>query len=88
MGAMVGEEFVEAARRAVLKPRGIPHAFWNAGEEEVRLLEIISPGGFERYFAEIAPLLAAGLDSLGRSRRATAWRWIQRASDGSASALG
>jgi len=44
----------------VLKPRGIPHAFWNAGEEEVRLLEIISPGGFERYFAEVAPLLAAG----------------------------
>lgn len=92
MGAMVGEEFVEAGPgEAVLKPRGIPHAFWNAGEEEVRLLEIISPGGFERYFAEIAPLLAAGppdFEALGAVQAATAWRWIQRASDGSASALG
>jgi quercetin dioxygenase-like cupin family protein len=41
----------------VSKPRGIWHAFWNAGDEPARLLEIISPGGFEGYFAELAPLL-------------------------------
>ena len=41
------------------KPRGIPHAFWNASDEETRLLELISPGGFEQYFAEMAPLLNA-----------------------------
>ncbi len=41
----------------VVKPRGIPHAFWNRTDEPARLLEIISPGGFERYFAELAPLL-------------------------------
>jgi hypothetical protein len=41
----------------VVKPRGIPHAFWNRTDAPARLLEIISPGGFERYFAELAPLL-------------------------------
>lgn len=61
MGAMVGEEVVEAGPgELVFKPRGVPHAFWNAGDEEVRLLELISPGGFDRYFTELAPLLAGG----------------------------
>src|SRR5215212_2180756 len=40
----------------VFKPRGVPHAFWNPAEEPARALEIISPAGFERYFAELAPL--------------------------------
>jgi mannose-6-phosphate isomerase-like protein (cupin superfamily) len=59
MGAMVGDDVVEVGPgELVAKPRGIPHAFWNAGDEEVRLLELISPAGFGRYFAELAPLLA------------------------------
>ena len=41
----------------VVKPRGVWHAFWNRADEPARLLEIISPAGFERYFAELAPLL-------------------------------
>jgi hypothetical protein len=32
--------------------------FWNPGDEPARLLEIISPAGFEEYFRELAPLLA------------------------------
>jgi quercetin dioxygenase-like cupin family protein len=57
IGVQVGEE-VRLARPGdlVFKPRGIPHAFWNAGEVRARALEIISPAGFERYFAELAPL--------------------------------
>jgi quercetin dioxygenase-like cupin family protein len=43
----------------VLKPRGIPHAFWNAGDEPARLLEVITPGGFESYFEEVAEVIAA-----------------------------
>ena len=43
----------------VFKPRHVPHAFWNAGDEPARLLELISPAGFEHYFRELAPLLAA-----------------------------
>ena len=58
IGVQVGDE-VRVARPGdlVFKPRGIPHAFWNAGDEPARALEIISPAGFERYFAEVAPLL-------------------------------
>ena len=51
---------VEGPGDLVLKPRGIPHAFWNASDEETRVLEIISPGGFEQYFADLAPHLGDG----------------------------
>src|ERR671910_1723592 len=58
IGVQVGDE-VRVARPGdlVFKSRGVPHAFWNAGDAPARALEIISPAGFERYFAEIAPLL-------------------------------
>jgi len=55
MGALLGDEVVEAAPgELVFKPRDQWHTFWNAGEEPCRVLEIISPAGFERYFAELA----------------------------------
>ena len=58
IGVQVGEEvLVGHPGDLVFKPRGVPHAFWNAGDALARALEIISPAGFERYFAEIAPLL-------------------------------
>ena len=58
MGAQLGDEVVEAGPgELVFKPRGQWHAFWNPGDEPARVLEIISPAGFERYFEEIAPLL-------------------------------
>lgn len=44
----------------VYKPRDVWHTFWNAGDEPGRLLEVISPAGFERFFAELAALIAAG----------------------------
>jgi mannose-6-phosphate isomerase-like protein (cupin superfamily) len=58
VGVQVGDE-VRYARPGdlVFKPRGVWHAFWNRADEPARVLEIISPGGFERYFAELAPLL-------------------------------
>jgi mannose-6-phosphate isomerase-like protein (cupin superfamily) len=58
MGAQLGDETVEAGPgELVFKPRGQWHSFWNPGDEPARVLEFISPGGFEQYFAEIAPLL-------------------------------
>jgi mannose-6-phosphate isomerase-like protein (cupin superfamily) len=64
LGAQLGGEVVEAGPgELVRKPRGQEHAFWNAGDEPLRFLEIISPGGFEGYFRELAPLLAAGDDA-------------------------
>jgi quercetin dioxygenase-like cupin family protein len=60
VGVMLGDEVVVAGPGdLVFKPRGIAHAFWNAGDEPARLLEVISPAGFEHYFRELAPLLAA-----------------------------
>src|SRR5215217_3545251 len=57
VGVQVGEEVLLARPGdLVFKPRGVPHAFWNPSEEPARALEIISPAGFERYFAELAPL--------------------------------
>lgn len=41
----------------MLKPRGVPHAFWNKGPEPTRFIEIISPLGFEKYFEELAELV-------------------------------
>jgi quercetin dioxygenase-like cupin family protein len=59
-GVQLGEDTLEAGPGDLLfKPRGVPHAFWNAGDEPGRLLELISPAGFEHYFRELAPLLAA-----------------------------
>lgn len=58
VGFQVGEEVcIAKPGDLVFKPRGVPHAFWNATDELARALEIISPAGFERYFAELAPLL-------------------------------
>lgn len=70
LGAQVGEEVVEAvAGDTVFKPRGVPHAFWNPGDEPVRFLEVITPGGFEAYFAEIEPIFGGegppDLEALG-----------------------
>jgi mannose-6-phosphate isomerase-like protein (cupin superfamily) len=57
MGALLGEEVVEAGPGDfVHKPRGQWHTFWNAGDEPARILEIISPAGFERFFAELVEL--------------------------------
>src|SRR5205823_2927405 len=58
--AQVGDEIIHApAGTLVLKPKGIAHTFWNQGTEPARILEIISPAGFERYFEELGELFAA-----------------------------
>ena len=57
MGALLGEEVVEAGPgELVVKPRNQWHTFWNAGDEPCRILEIISPAGFDRFFAELDDL--------------------------------
>src|SRR5262245_18245210 len=57
MGALLGEDVVEAgAGDLVFKPRNQWHTFWNAGDEPCRILEIISPAGFERFFEELVEL--------------------------------
>jgi mannose-6-phosphate isomerase-like protein (cupin superfamily) len=57
MGALLGDEVVTAGPGdLVFKPRNQWHTFWNAGDAPARILEIISPAGFERFFAEMVDL--------------------------------
>jgi len=57
MGAILGDEVVEAGPGDLVhKPRNQWHTFWNAGDEPCRILEIISPAGFERFFAELVAM--------------------------------
>jgi quercetin dioxygenase-like cupin family protein len=40
----------------IFKPRGQWHTFWNAGDGPARILEIISPAGFEKFFDKVTDL--------------------------------
>lgn len=61
VGVQVGDLTCEAGPGdLVVKPRGIPHAFWNPTDAPARLLEIIRPAGFEQYFAELDDILNSG----------------------------
>jgi quercetin dioxygenase-like cupin family protein len=44
----------------ITKPRGQTHAMWNAGQAPARIIEVITPGGFEGYFRELSELLMGG----------------------------
>ena len=57
IGVRIGDrDYVAGPGSYVFKPRNVPHTFWNAGPEPARLIEIISPAGFENFFAELAEL--------------------------------
>ena len=75
VGALLGDEvvFVEPGD-LVFKPRGQWHTFWNAGDTPARILEIISPAGFEGYFHELVEMLHHGAPT-GPERTALASRY-------------
>jgi len=57
VGALLGDEVVIGSPGdLIFKPRKQWHTFWNAGDEPARILEIISPAGFERFFGELVDL--------------------------------
>jgi quercetin dioxygenase-like cupin family protein len=57
VGALLGGEvLIGEPGDLIFKPRNQWHTFWNAGDEPARILEIISPAGFERYFEELVDL--------------------------------
>jgi mannose-6-phosphate isomerase-like protein (cupin superfamily) len=67
VGMQVGDEQVVARPGdAVIKPRGVAHAFWNATDEPAKVLEVITPSGFERYFEELGVVLAEPQPDLAR----------------------
>jgi quercetin dioxygenase-like cupin family protein len=59
VGCRLGDLVTEAitAGSSLVKPRNVPHAMWNVTDEPARILEIVSPGGLEEYFEELAPVL-------------------------------
>jgi len=57
IGALLGDQVLEAGPgHLIFKPRNQWHTFWNAGDVPARILEIISPAGFEHYFVELTAL--------------------------------
>jgi mannose-6-phosphate isomerase-like protein (cupin superfamily) len=57
VGAFLGgEEVFGETGDLIFKPRDEWHTFWNAGDVPARILEIISPGGFEECFHEMHAL--------------------------------
>ena len=68
MGALLGDDVVEAGPGDLVhKPRDQWHTFWNAGDEPCRILEIISPAGFEGFFRELSDMggvMEAGEDAV------------------------
>ena len=54
VGAQLGDDVVYGEPGdLIFKPRNQWHTFWNAADEPARILEIISPAGFERFFEEL-----------------------------------
>ena len=56
---LLGDEVVDVPTGG-FKPRGLGHAFWNPGPEPAAVLELVAPGGFEMYFAELGELFESG----------------------------
>jgi quercetin dioxygenase-like cupin family protein len=44
----------------IIKPRGEVHAMWNAGSTPARMIEVITPSGFEGFFREFVEMTDAG----------------------------
>ncbi len=69
VGALLGDEvLIGEPGDLIFKPRHQWHTFWNAGDEPARILEIISPAGFENFFDELVDMggaLAAAPEALG-----------------------
>lgn len=54
----LGDETVQAEPGAyIFAPRGTVHAFSNPSDAPARILVFLSPGGFERYWEELAAIV-------------------------------
>ncbi len=61
ISVQIGDQVIQApVGTLIYKPREVPHTFWNQTLAPARLLEIITPGGLEQYFEELAELVAPG----------------------------
>jgi mannose-6-phosphate isomerase-like protein (cupin superfamily) len=56
----------------ITKPRGELHTMWNAGKTPARMIEVISPAGFEGFFRDMVDLTAGGPPEAGAVREIAA----------------
>lgn len=54
------QEVVLEAGGYIVKPRGQVHAMWNAGSTKARMLEVITPAGFEEFFRSFVDMTDVG----------------------------
>ncbi len=60
----VGNEVLAApAGTAVIQPRGVQHTFWNASAKPARALDVVIPGGLERFYEDVAATIAGQPDA-------------------------
>jgi mannose-6-phosphate isomerase-like protein (cupin superfamily) len=73
-GFQLGDEVVYAEPGdLVFKPRDVWHTFCNASDEPARLLEVISPSGFEHFFTEVSAIFEEhGMDRMDLIGKAAA----------------
>jgi quercetin dioxygenase-like cupin family protein len=65
-----GDQVAEGgAGTTIVGPRRIPHRWQNVGDTEGRLLFIVTPGGFEGFFIEIAALTELSPEIVGTIER-------------------
>src|SRR5437588_2809160 len=58
LGFRIGDRAREAGPGTVaFVPRGTPHTFANPGRLPARILVVLTPGGFERYFEGLSDLI-------------------------------
>ena len=56
----IGDDEVRAATgESVELPRRVRHTFWNAGPGHARALDVVTPGGLENYYEELARVVDA-----------------------------
>lgn len=53
----------------IVKPRGEVHAMWNASDVPARMIEVISPAGFEYFFRDLVDITDAGEPSMEQLTR-------------------
>jgi quercetin dioxygenase-like cupin family protein len=70
IGVLVGDDITTArAGDWALKPRDVQHAMWNSSDEPARIVEVLTPGGSEAWFEELAGLERRDSDGFERACR-------------------
>ncbi|HSU13696.1 cupin domain-containing protein [Longimicrobium sp.] len=45
--------------QSIAKPAGVPHTYWNEGTRPARFLDMLTPGGLEPWYEEVATVIPA-----------------------------